>query len=156
MEQRSGNVRHSAIPVRDESGGEFAQVDDLVHTMRPGPGMSIRPTADERRASPRVSMTADVSLYSETNFWSGFSEDLSEGGLFIATYQGAKLGTELELTFELPTGHVVKTKGVVRWLRDGERPGVGVQFQDLSDEDLKIIKTFVKHRAPLFYDDDRS
>lgn len=103
-------------------------------------------------------LTADVSLYSDTNFWSGYSEDVSEGGLFVATYTPHPIGTQLEVTFELPTGHAIRTRGEVRWTREtqesGPRPGMGIRFLELSAEDLVAIRKFVKHRAPMFWDDD--
>lgn len=117
----------------------------------------VHPKPDERRDHARAHLEADVSLYSPTHFWTGFSEDLSEGGLFVATYQHVPIGTEIDLEFELPTGYAVKTIGVVRWVREGDddtMPGVGVQFLRLTDEDQRVIRSFLKHRAPMLFDTD--
>ena len=92
-----------------------------------------------------------------TPFWAGFSEDLSEGGLFVATYQAMPIGTRMDLQFELPTGHVVKVAGTVRWHRgqsDDAMPGMGISFDELSPADLKVVRSFVKHRPPLLWDVD--
>ncbi len=123
----------------------------------PPPLPHTRP--EERRTAPRAELVADVSLYSETNFWNGWSEDLSEGGLFVATYDLRPLGTQFDLRFELPTGHEVRTRGEVRWhrgAREGSdaQPGMGIRFLDLAPADLAVIRSFVKHRSPLFFDDD--
>ncbi len=115
------------------------------------------PRAAERRRADRVALSADVSLFSPTTFWAGFSEDLSEGGLFVATYQLIPIGTRIDLRFELPTGHEVKVGGTVRWHRghsDDAMPGMGIAFDALSPADLKVIRSFVKHRPPLLWDVD--
>lgn len=112
---------------------------------------------DERRTHPRMPVQADVSLYSDTNFWSGFTEDVSEGGLFVASWELHPIGTQVDVALELPTGHEIKTRGEVRWIReatdDGPRPGMGIRFLALDAADLRAIQTFVKHRAPLFWDE---
>ena len=116
------------------------------------------PWAD-RRASPRREVETEVSFTSESNFYQGFSEDLSDGGLFVATYDLQPVGTKMDIEFTLPTGHIVKTIGEVRWLRelrddDPEiRPGMGVQFRELLPEDEEAITAFLQARAPIFYDE---
>lgn len=113
-----------------------------------------RPGRDRRKAE-RIRLEADVSLYSPTQFWAGLAEDLSEGGLFVATYQLEPIGTPIDLRFELPTGQAVQVRGVVRWVReitDESMPGMGVQFEDVESADLRVIQTFVKHRPPLLWD----
>lgn len=109
-----------------------------------------------RRTHRRAELSADVSLYSETNFWSGLTEDVSEGGLFIATWHEYPLGTQIDLKFELPNSHVVSARGEVRWHRDESEhfsPGVGIRFTDLREEDLAQIQAFIRHRSPLLYDE---
>jgi len=115
------------------------------------------PRPEDRRRADRVALACDVSLFSPTTFWAGFSEDLSEGGLFVATYQAMPIGTRMDLQFELPTGHVVKVAGTVRWHRgqsDDAMPGMGISFDELSPADLKVVRSFVKHRPPLLWDVD--
>lgn len=112
----------------------------------------------ERRASPRVELNVGVGFRSDTNFYTGFTCDVSDGGLFVATHMLQPIGTSLTLTFALPTGHEIVTQGVVRWLRDprdesGDAvPGMGVQFENLSDLDEHAIHEFMALREPLFYE----
>lgn len=111
----------------------------------------------ERRTLERVALEADVSLFSPTTFWAGLTEDISEGGLFVATYQCEPIGTGVDLRFELPTGQSVSVRGVVRWLRghsDDAMPGMGIAFEGLTQEDTRVIRSFVKHRPPLLWDVD--
>ena len=42
---------------------------------------------DTRRGHHRFSVDLDVSLGSDHNFYSGFAENLSVGGVFVATHQ---------------------------------------------------------------------
>jgi uncharacterized protein (TIGR02266 family) len=109
----------------------------------------------EKRVAPRAPLEVDVSLYSESQFFAGLTEDVSEGGLFIATYETRPLGSHLDLALTLPTGYTIRTLGVVRWLRElsESSPGMGIQFAALSPADLAAIRTFIKHRPPMLWDD---
>ncbi len=114
----------------------------------------------ERRRSPRVPQETEVTFEGLSNFYAGFTEDISAGGIFVSTYNLQPLGTKMEVTFTLPTGHVINAWGEVRWLRDPRdpddetTPGMGIMFEDLLPEDKEAIEEFAKARAPMFYDDD--
>jgi uncharacterized protein (TIGR02266 family) len=108
----------------------------------------------DHRAYPRVSMAISIGLETESHFFSGLSGDVSEGGVFVQTYREIPVGSEVELEFELPTGHVA-THGKVRWHRtksDSAPPGVGIAFEELPDDARSIIHEFCEARAPLYYD----
>jgi uncharacterized protein (TIGR02266 family) len=115
-------------------------------------------SGNERRRNPRKALCTTLGFLSDTNFYAGFTEDISEGGLFVATHALLELGTEIELEFALPSGHEIRTKGIVRWLRDPHDhtpdapPGMGIQFQDLAEKDFAIIREFIALREPLFYE----
>lgn len=115
--------------------------------------------AAPRRVNPRVSLQAAIDLHSDTNFFSGFSTDLSVGGLFVATVAHAPIGSEIDLSFTLPTGEKIAAKGVVRWTREVNDktphvfPGIGVQFVGLAGESLAIIERFIADREPMFFPD---
>jgi uncharacterized protein (TIGR02266 family) len=123
---------------------------------------SRAPAGDERRKYERLSLTAEVGLRSESNFYTGFSDDVSEGGLFIATYALLPVGAKVEVSFWLPSGHEIIATAEVRWVRDPRRsddhghisPGMGVRFTDLSSDHLEAIRTFTEMRPPMFFDDD--
>ncbi len=111
--------------------------------------------SDDRRSSPRIEVEAELGFQSETNFFTGFSEDLSDGGLFIATWDTQAIGTELTVTFGLPEGREIKAHAKVMWVREPHgdiTPGMGVRFHDLDDEDHKAILRFIEERPPVFYD----
>jgi uncharacterized protein (TIGR02266 family) len=108
----------------------------------------------EQRAATRVHMDAEVSLVSASNFFVGLTRNLSNGGLFVATWRRLPVGTPVDLVLTLPDGPVV-TRGHVRWVRDPTEvavPGIGVMFDGLSDEDRGRIEAFCAQRSPDYYD----
>lgn len=117
------------------------------------------PESHPSRRSARVALEADVGFQSESNFYTGFSEDLSDGGVFLATFNLLKLHSPVTVTFTLPDGHLIVAQGRVAWVREYNEstpdlsPGMGVQFEDLSEADLRSIRSFLRKRAPMFYAD---
>jgi len=116
------------------------------------------PPARERRARERFEIAADIGFHSATNFYTGYSADISDGGLFLATYDLLPVGTELTISFMLPEGYQVTTRGHVSWLREPReadtdiRPGMGISFDSLAKDDYEAILRFTGRRPPLFYD----
>lgn len=109
------------------------------------------------RVSPRVKMSAQVDFSSESNFYQGFSANISEGGLFVTTLKLLPLGTEVDLAFSLPSGERINTRGVVRWTRETNDAvpdmldGMGLQFLGLEPHEREAIERFVEQRDPLFF-----
>lgn len=122
----------------------------------PTTGRASQPSfSGDRRSSPRIAVEAELGFQSETNFFNGFSEDLSDGGLFIATYNVLPIGRELTVKFGLPEGREVTAEARVVWVREPHgdvSPGMGVRFTDLDDEDHAAILRFMDERPPVFYD----
>ncbi len=115
--------------------------------------------ASQRRSYPRVDAELEIDFASEHTFFSGFSENLSDGGLFVATYNKRKIGERLHVRFTLPgLEHPISATVEVRWLRDYEpheassAPGFGASFVDLDEDDREAIHRFLKKRAPIFFD----
>jgi uncharacterized protein (TIGR02266 family) len=111
----------------------------------------------DRRVHPRVTLKTAVTLSSESNFYTGFTNDISEGGLFISTYNIQPAGAVLDIEFNLPdSDDPIRVQAVVRWVREPsptiETPGIGVQFVDLTPADRRRIERFVKHRETIFFD----
>ncbi|MFT3709338.1 MAG: TIGR02266 family protein [Archangium sp.] len=115
------------------------------------------PAGGAKRASPRIKMQAAVDFSSDNNFFNGFSANISDGGLFVATVNLLPLGTEVDLAFTLPSGARVEAKGVVRWVREVNDtypdvfPGLGVQFASLQPGAQQAIDQFLAQRDPLFF-----
>jgi uncharacterized protein (TIGR02266 family) len=121
-----------------------------------GPASSAEP----RRQHARHNVELEVTMESETNFYMGLTENLSEGGLFIATHVLKPLGTQIEVLFKLPEmSEPIKVTGTVRWVREysdtsDTSPGMGVRFEHIDAEHTEQIRRFLAARDPLFYDED--
>jgi uncharacterized protein (TIGR02266 family) len=124
------------------------------------PNSGAMGTADSRRQHSRHNVELEVTMESETNFYMGLTENLSEGGLFIATHVYKPLGTQIEVSFKLPDmSEPVKVTGTVRWVREYSEtsdtsPGMGVRFEHIGPEHTEQIRRFLAARDPLFYDED--
>lgn len=119
---------------------------------RPGPDQRLFPRADYR---------VEVTLESESNFYNGFTENISAGGLFVATYDTREIGDRLTMELTLPgREEPISVHGEVRWIRElnpltpDVTPGMGVRFIDISDEAVAAIERFAKEKDPLFFDDE--
>ena len=118
---------------------------------------SAPPSSSDRRREERRAAEFDVEFLGDTHFTTGLTQDLSEGGVFIATYQLLPIGTSVSLAFELPGGHRVEARGEVRWIR-GEiedsdtRPGLGVAFTELGPEALARIVEYCGSSPARYYE----
>ncbi len=116
------------------------------------------PADEERRSTIRKVVEVDIGIQSGANFFTGFSLDISTGGLFISTYDVLPIGAKVNVNFSLPYGPVLSVDGTVRWLREFNEftpemvPGMGVQFDDLTDEDAELINEYMSEMSPIFFD----
>ncbi len=73
--------------------------------------------------------------------------NLSQGGCFIRTPRVLPSGSTIHVKFKVPgVDAVVEAVGAVRWANDGgpeEGRGMGIQFTEISDEDLLILKQYI-------------
>ena len=127
----------------------------LTPSMAPPRPQSSAPPASGRR----VDIEANVGASSETNFYVGFSGEIAEGGVFVATYNTLDVGTSVVVTVTLPGGYEFRVPAHVHFVRDPmdmsdeSEPGMGVKFEQLQGEHRELILRFIRKRAPMFYDD---
>jgi uncharacterized protein (TIGR02266 family) len=84
---------------------------------------------------------------------SEFSVDLSTGGLYLNAESPLPVDECLTLRFTLPDQKgMVTCKARVAWVNSKQNPrkpdlppGMGIQFVDLSLDDMKMIKRFLEH-----------
>lgn len=120
--------------------------------------VATKADTDQRR-DPRFRVELEVHLGSEHNFYAGFVENLSAGGVFIATHQLRSVGDKLELSIRLPNRETPVTGiGEVRWLREphasDQSPGMGLRFLVLEPGGDEAIEEFTASRDPMFFDDE--
>lgn len=113
----------------------------------------------DERTVPRTSVRVAIDVYSEHNFWSGVTMDVSEGGVFIATQRLVKAGTMLIVDMVLPGDEEpIIALAEVRWWREytGEAdapPGLGLAFVHVAENSLARIRSFVERiRTPLLFE----
>lgn len=132
------------------------QAQPAFNAPQAAPQAQAKPASNEKRETIEVNIGATT----ESNFFVGFSGEISEGGVFAATYNISGRGTPLRLLVTLPGGFEKHVNGRVRFVRDPmdmaadeTTPGMGVQFEGLDPEARELILRFVRKRAPMFYDE---
>lgn len=147
----------------------------MQHRTRPDDERSTADTipvpAGDRRLHARYELKLAITMQGENNFYTGLSENISEGGVFIATTHLLPIGTPVVLSFTLPTSDTpLSLFGTVQWVRGpdatakshqifglgrevyGAMPGIGVQFHGVDLEPLRAIRAFMQQRTPVFFD----
>ncbi len=126
------------------------------------PGAKVAENIQNVRASERFDLEVKVDLESDHNFYTGLTQNISAGGLFIATHHLRKIGDRITLKFTLPgSNKVIAVETEVRWIRENSAlmradggTGMGVRFINLSAEATAAISAFLESRESLFYDDE--
>ena len=115
--------------------------------------------AQHDREYRRFPISVEVGYASEHNFYTGFMENLSSGGLFVATHDPTEIGDVLEITFSVPgLRRTCTAMCVVQWIRDYNPdmadmiPGMGLKFVEIDPEARAAIELFIKHREPIFFE----
>jgi type IV pilus assembly protein PilZ len=102
----------------------------------------------ERRNTERAQLVVRVEYSTIDDFFSEFSRDINQGGLFIETSQPLSLGAEVMMRFNLPGGdEVIETVGHVVRISLGDReepPGMGLEFEKLRADDRVRIDQLVR------------
>jgi len=104
---------------------------------------------------------AALGAHSSTNFYKGLSGNdvIESGGIFVATYQIPRIGSNVLIHVSLPGGYEFEAAAVVRWTREAPQagsdspPGFGAQFTQISPEARQLVYRYVRNREPLFHDD---
>jgi len=116
-------------------------------------------TGEHERGCKRFPLKVEVGYASEHNFYTGFLENLSSGGLFVATHNPAEIGDVVEVTFSVPAlRRNCTAMCLVQWTREYNPslpdmiPGMGLKFVKLDSEARAAVELFIKHREPIFYD----
>jgi uncharacterized protein (TIGR02266 family) len=139
-----------------ESQLPMVSIDDVSEDDRP----SRVAAANDKRRHNRVPVEVDIDFSSESNFYNGFTENISEGGVFVATYELKPMGEKVTMKFRLPDSEeTIECEGEVRWIRVANQdtpdvsPGLGLQFVNMSPELQARVDAFIREREPMFFDD---
>jgi uncharacterized protein (TIGR02266 family) len=125
----------------------------------PAPATGPTPPVVEATPGPRQDLEVNVGATTESNFFVGFSGEVAEGGVFVATYEVHPRGTPVHMLVTLPGGFNFEVDGIVRFVRDpldfsaDAEPGMGVQFDRLDPQHRELVLRFIRKRPPMFYDE---
>jgi uncharacterized protein (TIGR02266 family) len=117
----------------------------------------LKRIADERRHAQRVELRAKVTLSSESNFFTGWSQNISEGGVFISCLAPPTVGTIVVVNLDSEeSGEPIQISCEVVWIRteNGQPVGCGCRFESINDIQAALIRRLMDeaNREPLFYD----
>jgi uncharacterized protein (TIGR02266 family) len=108
---------------------------------------------------PLTSVHVEIDVYSEHNFWSGITMNVSEGGVFVATHRYEAPGTTLIVDMDIPgESEPLVALAEVCWSRSfsGDSdvpPGLGLQFVHIEEDSLAKIRRFVERvREPMLFE----
>jgi len=106
------------------------------------------------RRAPRICIRANVTAESQDNFFSGITENISTGGVFVSSYSPPAVGERVRLKLSVDGSGDLVVTGQVRWLRttdDGTETGCGVEFDRLEPAQQERLKSLVStlSREPL-------
>ncbi len=117
-----------------------------------------------RRSAKRIDIELEVSFEvvegGPHNFYTGITQDISHGGIFLGTHQTMPIGHKMHLTFILE-GREIAAHAEVVWLRESEtatagiQPGMGLRFTEIAEADRKFIEDYAAQRETIYYDDNK-
>lgn len=107
----------------------------------------------EKRLSKRKPIKVQITVHDGEGFGDLYFEtkDISTGGIFITSDLLLDVGEKLHLEFHLPDsnkpvqaeGTVVRVIRVPRLPDQDFKPGMGIKFTKISDEDKKRLENFL-------------
>ena len=106
-------------------------------------------SGSDRRKLPRTQAIIPVDYSTVDVFFSEFTTNINEGGMFVGTDQPHPVESMVTLRFRLPGGEApCEVTGRVIWLReaaDEEGPrGMGIEFDTLDDTTRTRINDLVR------------
>lgn len=110
------------------------------------------------RRHRRIELEAHLTMRSDDNIFMGFSENISQGGVFVATPEAFEIGKVLTLHLHLPSmSKPITALAEVRWTRPGQPdndvlPGVGCQFVRIEGTGDEVLRDFIETREPMFFE----
>ena len=98
----------------------------------------------DRRAHSRGEASISMELTAGGDLYFHVSANISVGGAFFGRAIPHPVGTQVQVSFQLPTGGApIRCAAEVVNLPERSGMGMGVRFQDLADEDRGRLEAFV-------------
>jgi uncharacterized protein (TIGR02266 family) len=152
----------TAVPSKAPPPAAHAPTMAAIPSSAPVPhearGSHMPPRPPATTSAKRIPVEANIGATTESNFYVGFSGEIAEGGVFLATYEALARDTFVDLLVTLPGGFEFRSNGWVRFVRDSldfsseSEPGMGIQFEGLDPNARELVLRFIRKRPPMFYD----
>ncbi|MCZ7683278.1 MAG: PilZ domain-containing protein [Sandaracinaceae bacterium] len=149
----------TTAPTRHPPPSEQAAPVPLVPKAAPVPSEPKPAAAPYRAQVPREHVEANLGANTESNFYVGFSGEISQGGVFVSTYNILPKDSPVRVLITLPGNLSTEVDGHVRFVRDPmdmsaeSEPGMGIAFDGLEKDSRELILRFIRKRPPMFYDE---
>lgn len=108
-------------------------------------------SGSEKRIFPRAPIELKVEYRRLNTFFADYTKNISRGGTFIKTAKPLKVGTDFLFKLYIPTLEApIEIAGVVQWVvqpgeeKQGEQPGMGIQFKYESSGQRQAIESTVE------------
>ncbi len=118
------------------------------------------PGTGNRRYTRRP-LETEIDFGGDSQFFTGFTKNISAGGLFVATHEELEMGSVIRIKFGITTlGREFDLAAEVRWHRPyrDDQPtvsaGYGVCFVNISEEDQAVLNEYLQTAETLFFDDE--
>ena len=109
---------------------------------------TVTDAADERRKSTRESLIVRLAYQTVDEFFSDFTSNINEGGLFVESETLQELGSSVVVQFRLPGNEEpIMALGVVVHVTDGGAtgvPGMGIEFEALDADTRQRVDELVQ------------
>jgi uncharacterized protein (TIGR02266 family) len=101
----------------------------------------------DHRIHPRYPLRIRIDLVGPHGFVKATTENLSTGGLFVATKAPYPVGSRVDLVLRILHAPPMELGGEVRWVRDaagGIPAGMGIRLHGLSTAQREVIESFLR------------
>ena len=136
-------------------GTSFRTQEKIKQTLRQHKNLTF-PLA-RAKPSTQKRITVDMGYNSYSNFYAGF-EDFYASGVFVETWSILPVGAPLTLVLNLEKPRqTMEVRGRVRVVKEDSgiddelSPGLGIEFDQLTESQKATIRNFNQTREPFFY-----
>ena len=131
-----------------------AELDEMRAAQR---AVDVEAEGRAQRKSMRLGLHANITSDSDTNFFAGFAENISEGGVFISTYSPPEIGKVVAIRISVLGEQELIVQGEVRWIRTDDESmaiGCGVAFRSLDERQREVLGIMLTtaERDPLLFE----
>lgn len=105
----------------------------------------------EKRLSLRIPVMLKVDYKIGSKAYTGFSANMSIGGLFMNVNKPCEIGSKINMQFMLPgvttpvslEGRIVRVSTPLQ-PNNGALPGLGIQFSEIAKTNKELLDSFLK------------